>query len=378
LRSRSPRKKIIAFSLFDAGETVLGALVVSTFFPLYITKHVDVKLYSTLYALSLIFSFAFALIFGSFADRKALRKQFFISFSSITALCAVFITFFYEIPYVALFLFLFMLFSHQQAMVFYNSLLSALEERGLASGLGVASGYTASALALLLIAPRAEPSSVFALSGLLFFLLSLPSFILLDNPPWRGDVSVLGLLRDARFLIFLLSYFSLTEVANTLVAMMGVYLREVYGFSEREIYRVIGLSAFGGVAGGVLWGLLMERVSPRFLLLLAFPGWVSFLILVFLSGRDEVVYIGFLGGLLLSLVWSTGRVVLVESFPKESVSLRMSFLSLSERVASSGGLLLWSLFLLITGDDYKLSGLLLSVLPAFGALLYTLGFLRWK
>lgn len=56
----------------------------------------------------------------------------------------------------------------------------------------------------------------------------------------------------------------------------------------------------------------------------------------------------------------------------------MSFLSLSERIASSIGLGLWSLFLLITDNNFKLSALLLITLPVAGAIIYFLRFLKWK
>ena len=54
------------------------------------------------------------------------------------------------------------------------------------------------------------------------------------------------------------------------------------------------------------------------------------------------------------------------------MAVRFSFYSLSERIASSLGLVMWSFFLFITGEDYRLSALLMIVLPIFGYILYTL------
>jgi len=50
-------KKLLSFALFDSGETILGALIFSTFYPLYITQHIDPKLYSFLYGLAFFFPF---------------------------------------------------------------------------------------------------------------------------------------------------------------------------------------------------------------------------------------------------------------------------------------------------------------------------------
>ena len=55
----------------------------------------------------------------------------------------------------------------------------------------------------------------------------------------------------------------LMVLAYSMIAMMGGYLREVYGLKEGEIYRTIGLSALGGVLGGLLWGRLTDRLSAN-------------------------------------------------------------------------------------------------------------------
>jgi UMF1 family MFS transporter len=43
---------------------------------------------------------------------------------------------------------------------------------------------------------------------------------------------------------------------------------------------------------------------------------------------------------------------------------------LSERIASTTGLWVWSLFMLLTGNDYKLSALLMVVFPVVGIFFY--------
>jgi len=344
--------------------------VVSTFFPLYITKYVDVKLYSFLYSLSLLLSFFLALIFGKLADEKALRKPFFTLFSFLTALFGTLIFFSYGIPSLSLFLFYCLLIFHQQAMVFYNSLLLDFETRGLASGIGVAFGYVGSAFALIVLAEHLREPELYLFVGFLFLLFSFPSWIILENPPQKGEFSLRDILRDKNFLLFLLSLLTLTEVANTLVAMMGVYLREVFSLKDGEVYRVIGLSALGGVLGGGFWGKLTDLLGVRKVFPVGFLLWPSFILLLFFTPRELLLFVGFLGGLSLSHLWTTSRVFIVNEFPKESVSVRMSFLSLTERVASTVGLGLWGLFLLLTGDDYRLSALLMGTLPLIGAFFY--------
>ncbi|GAB6065625.1 MFS transporter [Aquifex pyrophilus] len=292
-------------------------------------------------------------------------------FGFLTALFCSLIFFSYGNPYLSLVYFLLMLFSHQQSMVFYNSLLLNFEEKGITSGLGVAFGYLGSAFALTLLVNFLKEPSVYLYTAFLFFLFFLPSAFFLENPRERGFIKFSELLRDKRFLVFLLSYFSLSEVANTLIAMMSVYLKAVYGLENMEIYRIIGFSALGGVLGGLFWGFMTDKFGVNRIFPLGFLNWILFLFLLYFVNRDFLLFVGVWGGLSLSHLWTTGRVFLIENFPRENVSLRLSFLSLSERVASSTGVWLWSFFLFLT-EDYRLSSLLMVFLPIIGGTLFLL------
>ncbi|HIQ48347.1 MAG TPA: MFS transporter [Aquifex aeolicus] len=370
--------RLFSFSLFDTGETILGALVVSTFFPLYITKHIDVKLYSLLYSFSFFISFIFSLILGKIADEKALRKHFFGIFSFLTSLSTLFLFLFYEFPFIALLSFLLLLIFHQQAMVFYNSLLIGFEQKGFTSGIGVAFGYIGSAFALIFLANSLKEPQIYVYVTIIFTLLFIPAILFLENPEKKALISLKEIVKDKSFLLFLISLLSITEVANTLIAMMGVYLREVYDLENIEIYKIIGLSAIGGVLGGILWGFLTDKLGVNRIFPLGFFLWSIFILLLYVTPKNLLIPLGFFAGLSLSHLWTTGRVFLIKNFPQNTVSVRMSFLSLSERVASSVGLGLWSLLLFITNNNFKLSALLLIALPLSGAIIYFLTFFKWK
>jgi MFS-type transporter involved in bile tolerance (Atg22 family) len=127
----------------------LVQLSFSTFYPLFITKHIDPKLYSTLYGFAFFLSFLMAVPLAKLADSRAYRKRFFVLFTLLTSVLGILLSFTLHIPTLNLFLYLLMAVFHQQAMVFYNSLLGGFESKGTASGVGVAFGYLGSALSLL-------------------------------------------------------------------------------------------------------------------------------------------------------------------------------------------------------------------------------------
>ena len=362
--------RILSFALFDSGETILGALLFSTLYPLYITQHIEVKTYSLMYGFAFFLSFLFALQVSKMADHRGLRKLFFTLFSLSIPLTCFFLYLSFQRVSLNFFFYLLLAILHQQALIFYNSLLKTFETRGFASGFGVALGYVGSAIALIFLAPKLNLPSAFLWLALIFFLLSLPSVLALPEPKQRQEINLWKILKERDFLLVMLSMLLLMELANTMIAMMGVYLREVYGLEKGDIYRVIGFSAIGGVLGGILWGSLTDKLSASRLFPLAFLFWSLFLLFLYITPRDFLLYLGLFAGFSLSHLWTTSRVYLIEKFTKGDIAIRFSFYSLSERIASSFGLFSWSFLLYITGDNYKLSALLMVFIPLLGFVIY--------
>jgi UMF1 family MFS transporter len=363
-------KKIFAFSLFDTGETILGALIYSVFFPLYITKYIDTKIYSWIYGFTFLLSFLFALQIGKYTDKTGKRKEGFIIFVTITALLCFLLGFITNSPFLSLLIFSLMSISHQQSFVFYNSLLLNFDTKGLASGLGVSFGYIGSAVALIFFAKLLSIPDVYFITALIFFFLALPSMIFLKNPNKTNNVQLKKVFKDKRFILTVLSVLSLTEVANTLIAMMSIYLKNVFGFDDVEIYKIIGLSAVGGILGGVFWGFVSDRFSTDKVFPIGFFLWITFLFMLSFIPKNFVLIAGFLAGFSLAHLWTISRVYIISHFPEEEISTRMSFLSLTERLASTTGLFIWGVLLWITSDNYKLSALLMSVFPTIGLILF--------
>lgn len=366
------RLRLFSFALYDAGETILGALLFSTLYPLYITQHIEVKTYSFFYGFTFLLSFLIALQISKVADQKALRKPLFVFFSLSMVLLCLFLFFTFDRVDLNFSLYLILALFHQQALIFYNSLLRSFDKRGFASGFGVAFGYMGSAFALILLAPKLNLPYAFLWLALIFFLFCIPSFIFLTEPLERQKVNLKEVLKDKSFLLVLVSMLLLMELAHTLIAMMGIYLRDVYGFGKEEVYRIIGFSAFGGVFGGILWGKLTDKLSADRLFPFGFFLWSALLLSLYMVPKGLVILVGLLAGFSLSHLWTISRVLLIEKFAKGDIALRFSFYSLSERIASSFGLFAWSFFLYATGGNYKLSTLLMLIFPILGLFLYSL------
>ncbi|NPB06479.1 MAG: MFS transporter [Aquificae bacterium] len=372
MRGRDVKKvKLLAFALYDAGETLLGALVFSTAFPLTASALVGPDGYALLNGLTLLLSVLLALWAGVLADRRGLRKPFFVLFSLLTGLLVLTAGLTLSRPYVFLALMLLAVAAHQQAMAFYNTLLFNFDERGLPSGLGVSAGYLASSAALLLLADRLGGPLPYLLSGTLFLLLALPAFTLLENPGRADPTPLKTLTRNRPVLFFLLSVFFLAQVANAVVALMGVYLKHLYGLKEAELLKLLGLSGLGGVAGGLFWGLAADRLGAKRVFGAGFVLWSLFLLWLYLEEGDGLLPLGLFTGFSLAHLWSVSRVVLLEALPAGVLALGSGALSLSERLSGALGLLFWGTVYALT-RDYRQSALSMLVFPAAGALFYAL------
>lgn len=362
--------KTISFSLFDTGETILGALIFSTFFPLYITRYIDPKVYSFIYGMTFLLSFMFALYLGKIADRTGKRREFFSIFVLLTGLFGVLLYFSSSFPVVSLILFSMMAVFHQQSFVFYNSLLLNFQKKGFASGLGVSFGYIGSATALIFLAGRLSIPDVYIVVSLIFLLLSAPAILTLGNPDIKEKVCIRQIFKDRRFILTIVSILFLTEVANALISLMGIYLRKVYGFEDSLIYKVIGFSAIGGILGGVLWGFVSDRLGSSKVFPAGFFLWTVVFLLIPVIGKEHVFYFGFFTGFSLAHLWTVSRAYIIDSFPSGEISTRMSFLSISERIASTTGLITWGVLLYITDDNYVLSASLMVIFPLLGLITY--------
>ena len=362
--------KKVSFSIFDAGETILGAIVFSVFFPLYITKYISVETFTFFYGIVFLISFIISLQLGKIADERNLRKGFFTFFTVSIFLLTLLLAIVSNNYILSLLTFFLLAITHQQNLVFYNSLLTDFKEKGFISGLGVSLGYIGSAIALMFFAQYLEIPYVYIFTALVFMLLALPSILFIENPNIKPKkINLKVIFSDKEFLLIILSILFLTEIANTLISLMGVYLKEVYKLEDTEIYKVIGFSSVGGIVGGIIWGYLTKFFDIKNLFVVGFIFWFSFLIILPFTPKDFLLVVGLFAGFSLSHLWTTSRVLIIEVFPKNEVSTRLSFLSITERISSSLGLMVWS-FLLTLTKSYQLTVLLMSVFVVIGWLIF--------
>jgi UMF1 family MFS transporter len=362
---------LISWASFDFAETIFSANILSVFFPLWLTNVLGGKPYhySITYSSSLFISIILAILVARYADRHAKRKSLFMIAVLLSSMCLFVLSKSNTIT-IALIIFFFVNLFYQQSLVLYNSLLLSVsreENRALSSGVGVSIGYIGGAVGLYLISKiSASEVSAFVIVALCFMFFSLPTglFVRERSIMAISGVSLRNIIRDKRFVLFVLSCLFLTEAAHTIIIFMSVYLDKVYGLGRDGIVPIIATSAIIAALASPLIGRISDRMGVKKVFALLFPLWaLAFLIVPFLPA-GLVYLIGITFGMLLASVWTTIRPMVISLSPPEEIATRFAFLSISERMAAVIGPLWWGLMVETAG--YRLSTLSLAIFPIIG------------
>jgi UMF1 family MFS transporter len=415
---------VLAWSLYELGATGFAMNLLSLHFPLDIATRVPRgnEKFSAVFGLSMVAVALGAPVLGVLADARGKRR-----FLVPTVLVGVALTALVAAPApVAVTLLVFALanVAFQSAYVFYNAMLPDVSDartEGRVSGWGVAAGYVGSLLAMFVALPfvsgeirqRLSPvlsSVVAALSvaevtskvngewvrvnaylptallwlgaavPLLFFarlprpagtaaVSSSPSMKSRAHSPFGAVLAtVKSLPSTPSILWFLVSCFLLFDVIHTVQIQMSTYSKFAVGMTDGEVQVFLLLCTAVAVVGGLLYGLLCQRVTIRTATLVALLNWA----LVFglaLAVREHRLFlgVGVLAGIGLGGVKVTSRLGLIALVPPERTAEFFGFFALAGEAASVTGPLLWAATLALFPDRSPLGyraglGVLFAVL----------------
>jgi UMF1 family MFS transporter len=288
----------------------------------------------------------------------------------------------------------------QCAYVFYNALLPDVSDEtnsGRVSGIGVAAGYLGSLLGMFLVLPfvsgeiRAKmpealravcdaisvapvssnvnaawvrqnaylPTALLWLAAavpLLFFARlprpSSPSKKSLSSSPIRDVLQTIRSLPQTPSLLwFLVSNFLYIDVIHTIQIQMSTYSRYAVGLNDVQVQILLLVATAVAVVGGLLYGLLCQRVTIRTATLVALGNWVLVFALALLV-RDPRTFtvVGVLAGIGLGGIKVTGRLGLIALVPKERMTEFFGFFTLAGEAASVLGPFLWAATLTLFPD----------------------------
>jgi UMF1 family MFS transporter len=356
--------------LYDLGNTIFSITIVSLYFPLWVVNDMGGRDgdYGLAASLSMALVFISAPLLGALSDQAPRRMPFLVI---MTLVCCAFTALLGLGSLLAsLVFFILANYFYQSGLIFYDALLPAVStdaNRGRIGGLGVGLGYVGSfvgvglGLAVLRADPAAKPL-IFRLVAVLFLLFALPCFFWVREQ--RRAVAPFGLaaarravadLRDtarhvrrypalARFLVGRVFY---ADAANTLIAFMGIYATNETGLTEDRVQLILLLSIAAAVGGGLLCGILVDRLGPKRTLDAILGLWAVLLgltaAIAFLRLPGETFFlVGALAGIALGGTWAADRPFMLRLTPPRRLGQFYGLYAMVGRFAAIMGPLLWT------------------------------------
>jgi len=283
----SPRRTIVAWTLYDFANSAFSAIVYATVFPAYYANQVvgnadgrgdfwwGLAVSASMAAVALTSPFL-----GGIGDHAGVRKPFFIGFTllsvSATALLATvqpgMVLWGFTLAVIGIVAF-------EAAFVYYNSYLPRIapaELLGRVSAAGFAVGY----------------AGCFLTAAALFGLFSIPAFLILPadsrrtmtlgaavSHGWRETLATLReiVTRPERLAMrrFLLAYLVFEDGVNTVIAFAGVFAAKTLGFAMTEIIALFIVIQVTALIGSALWARPTDRRGPKFVVGVMLVQWTA-------------------------------------------------------------------------------------------------------
>lgn len=370
------RRGVVGWTLYDFGDTIFQQNMTSNYFPIWVVAVMG----GSDALISLVNTATMALMLGvgpwigAVSDRLPRRLPILV----VTATACCLLTFFVGGGLTtSLLLFLGAYVFFQAGVVIYDALLPAVStphNRGRVSGMAIGLSNLGSLLGIgigfFVLRAGGEYRTIFQLTAVAFFLLALPCFLWVREPPrpaspfaplevargaWRDVIDTARRARSYPELVrFLVGRAFYAEAANTVALFMGIYLTVQLGFSsgQKDLLLLIGI--LGAVVGGLFWGHVVDRVGPRDSLMRVLAIWSVALALIAATGfewlpHDWLFGIAPLAGFAIGGTWASDRPLMVGLAPPEYLGQFYGLYALAGRFAALAGPLVWALVVDVLG-----------------------------
>ena len=387
------KRAVVSWILYDLANTIFSMGVVSVYFSLYVREAVGSQradsVYGIITAVSMGMIFIISPLLGALSDR-ARRRMPFLAWS--TLICCACTAIFARGPFaVSALLFVVANAAYQAGVQFYDALLPEVtteDNRGRIGGIGVGVGYLGSyiAVGIGLLFHTMDYALYFTIVAVAFLVFAIPCLLCVrerGNPSPRPILG-LGVVRESTrqtletlrqgqrypgLLRFLIGRVFYTDAVNTVIAFMSLYTANVAvstGLSPSDGRAQAGyvmLSAISfAVAGGFVWGWIVDRIGPKRTLTIVLYLWMATFALAASIGllRLPIGYlyvVACLAGIALGGTWSADRPYMLRLTPPDRVGEFYGLYGMVGRFSAITGPVLWAATTYITVERGGLSEL---------------------
>ena len=376
-----PKRAVAAWILYDLANVIFSMGVISLKFSLYVQDEVGSvradSVYARITAISMGIMFLLSPLLGAMTDRARRRMPFLVWATLLSCACTALLA---RGPFtLSVILFVFANGGYQAGVQFYDSMLpevSTESNRGRVNGLAIGLGYLGSYVAIGMgVVLGSEGSAYpfaryFGFVAVLFLVIALPCFLFVTergnpNPrpflTWRAiresAAQTIDTLRSGHrypgLLRFLVGRAFYTDAINTVVSFMSLYTVNVAvstGLTPAEGQQraniVLATAVTAAIGGGILWGIVVDRIGPKRTLTTVLCLWLATFTLsscvgVFALPITWLYVVACAAGIALGGTWAADRPYMLRLTPPDRVGEFYGLYGMVGRFSAVTGPLLW-------------------------------------
>lgn len=370
-------RNLLGWMFYDFANSAFTTIIVTVVYSAYFMRSVvggpagyGEMLWGRAVGISMTLVALTAPILGAVADySRSKKKLLFIN----CYLTVIFTALLYFVQpgqiFLGMLLFIIANFGFNSANVFYDAFLPEIcspQDIGKVSGYGWAMGYIGGLVSLLvsLMIVKYNVRLVFPVIALHFFAFSLFTFFWLKEfkrPSRRSNYfrvawhrisgSFKNISRKPQLLKYLISYFIYNDGITTVIVFASVYGMERFGMTTPNMIVYFILAQITSILGSAFFGWLTDKYNVKLSLNFALIIWIGVVVWAFLcQSATEYYFVGLLAGLAIGSSQANSRTMLSLLTPVSRQAEFFGFYTLTGRLSSIIGPILYGWIAHRTGD----------------------------
>jgi len=364
--------------MYDFANSSFTTIIVTVIYSVYFKNVVVAQgelgtaLWGRAISISMLMVAVTAPIFGAVADFSRAKKKFLFYNCYLTVIFTA-LLFFVKAGdiYSGMIFFIIANFAFNSGNVFYNALLPDVaprEEIGKVSGWGWAIGYIGGLIALLLMLPLVHNNwirLVFPTVAAFFGIFAIPTFILLKEvkkPSKRTNYfrtafkrinqSLKNIKNFKELIKFIISYLIYNDGIIIVISFAAIYGATRFEMSTKQLINYFIIANITSMIGAFIFGYIFDKIGAKKTISITLVVWIAVVVWAFLCRSiNEFYLIGMLAGIAIGSSQSSSRAMLALLTPDEKMAEFFGFYSVTGRIASILGPLVYGEVSRITGDQ---------------------------
>ena len=380
-------RNILGWMFYDFANSAFTTIIVTVVYSVYFINNVvqgepgyGEMLWGRAIGISMTLVALTAPILGAVADYSRSKKKLLFINCYITIIFTALLYFIHPGQvFLGMLFFIIANFGFNSANVFYDAFLPEIcsqEDIGKVSGFGWGLGYVGGLVSLLvaLVLVKQNVLYVFPAVSLHFFLFSLFTFFWLkefSRPSKRSNYfrvayqrisfSLKNIAKQPQLLRYIISYFIYNDGITTVIVFASIYGIERFGMKTMDMIIYFILAQFTSIIGAGVFGWLTDKYNVKLSLSISLMIWIVVVIWAYFCGSAREYYlVGLLAGLAIGSSQSNSRTMLSLLTPKTRQAEFFGFYTLTGRLSSIIGPILYGWIAHKTGDiRYSILSLML-------------------